>query len=50
MAAAYTGCHLTSTEQNTGFDVLSCASTNARIVNERTNPLKPPSHCGTHLL
>jgi hypothetical protein len=31
MAAAYTRCPLTSTERNTGFDVLSCSSPHADV-------------------
>jgi hypothetical protein len=34
MVAAYIRFHLTSTERNTGLNVLSCFSTNAKIVNE----------------
>jgi hypothetical protein len=30
MAATYTRFHITSTEWNTGFDVLSCSFTNAK--------------------
>ncbi|HYY67341.1 MAG TPA: hypothetical protein VE572_03230, partial [Nitrososphaeraceae archaeon] len=36
MTAAYTRCHLTSIERNTGFDVLSCSINAKNRVNEGT--------------